>query len=596
MRCNVVRIPKSKTERFVSELTKECLVSRQSRLQRYLAYKNQFMLGAESAENAAIFNKTFAYIDDLESLLYSPVSLRFHIGEYDTPTPLETAKFRVASSHLHSQIRSSHLDTLISDAVQWSLVKGKAFIKMLWGPDGLSPHLIQPESMGVLQENRMRIDKDMEAFVHSTYITPYQFRRLIWGHPNREALEKKAKRYMRPPKGDDPSDENAMKQIIIGGLYPLQAAGNQSPSQVRGIVEWMQGASPELAPELVSQIMRLDELWVWNDEQNDWTTFQQIGDDMLIMGEDFHANALAYNPASGKTQEDLKGHHPFAEFCPNKIDNYFWGRSEILNVAFLQECINSRINGINNMLRLQENPPKRFRGVAGVNQNALAKLNKPGGHWNDANPNATVENLAPEISEALWASLHEYERMFDEMGGLPPIAKGRGEQGVRSQGHAETLVRMFSPRFKDRAMLVERDVEGCGGVALDLARAHCTDKMTAWVSPQDAGLEANREPNILRLPPINGQVPVDFRYSDLPEHVRVTVDSHSSSPAFAMESRALAFDLLKVGSMDAEQLVDHVDAPNPEELITGIERRAAQEAQFLQQHPELAMAGKKKKR
>ena len=545
-----MRVPSSKLEGFVAELTNECLISRQSRVNRYLAYKNIFLLGSDNPENAAIFNKTFTYIDDLESLLYSPVALRFHIGEYETPTVLETTKFRVASAKLHQQIRQSHLDTMISQATQWSLVKGKSFVITLWGSGGLSPHLVQPENMGVLQENRNKLDKDMEAFVHTTYITPYQFKRLIWNHPNKAALLKKAKRYMKPPKGDDPDEQHAMKQIIIGGLYPLQAAGTNAPNAARGIVDWMAGPSPELSPMLVSQIMRLDELWVWNDEQDDWTTFQQIGDDMLIMGEDFHTNAFAYNPISGKKVDDLIGHHPFNEFCPNRIDNYFWGRSEIVNVALLQEAINARINGINSMLRLQENPPKKFRGVAGVNQNVLAKLNKPGGHWNDSNSSADVANMAPEIPETLWASLHEYERMFDEMGGLPPIAKGRGESGVRSQGHAETLVRMFSPRFKDRALLVERDVEGIGGLVLDLFRAHVPEKMVAWVDPQSAGVEANKESNVFRLPPVAGQVPVEFSFADLPEDVRVTVDSHSSSPAFSMEARSLAFDLLKIGAME----------------------------------------------
>jgi hypothetical protein len=594
-----MRIPKRHIERFVAETTQDCLVSRQSRVNRYLAYKNMFLLGSENPEEAAIYNKTFAYLDDLESLLYSPVTLRFKLGEYDTPTPLDIAKFRVASSNLHKEIRQSHLDTTISEAVCWSLVKGKSFIKSLWGAKGLSPHLIQPENMGVLQENRNTLDSDMEAFVHVTYITPYQFKRLIWNHPNKETLLKKSKRYQRPPKGDDPSNENAMKQIIIGGLYPLQAAGSPSPNMQRGIVEWMAGPSPELAPELVQQIMRLDELWVWDDEQNDWATFQQVGDDMLIMGEDFITNAFAYNPLSKKKEPSLIGHHPFSEYCVNRVDNYFWGRSEIVNVALLQECINSRFNGINAMLRLQEDPPKKFRGVAGVNQNALAKLNRPGGHFADSNPNSDVQNMAPEISEALWASLHEYERMFDEMGGLPPIAKGRGESGVRSQGHAETLVRMFSPRFKDRALLVERCVETTGGLVLDLCRAHVADKMTAWIDPKEAGVEANLrdKDNVFRFAPVKGQVPVDYTFADLPDNIRVSVDSHSSSPAFSMESRSLVFDLLKIGALDAEQVVDRVDISDPEEIIAGIERRQAQQSQLMAQHPELIakQAGGKKK-
>ena len=39
---------------------------------------------------------------------------------YDTPTQLETTKFRVASSKLHQQIRQSSMDTMISEAVTWA--------------------------------------------------------------------------------------------------------------------------------------------------------------------------------------------------------------------------------------------------------------------------------------------------------------------------------------------------------------------------------------------------------------------------------------------------------------------------------------------
>jgi hypothetical protein len=156
------------------------------------------------------------------------------------------------------------------------------------------------------------------------------------------------------------------------------------------------------------------------------------------------------------------------------------------------------------------------------------------------------------------------------------------------------LVRMFSPRFKDRALLVERDVEAVGGLVLDLCKAHIEKKLTAWVPQNAGGLEVNTEPNVYRLPPVPGQVPVDFSYNDLPDDSRVTVDSHSSSPAFNMEARALAFDLLKIGAMDPEQLVEHVDAPNPEELIAGIERRAFAKEQMLKQNPELAAKMAKK--
>jgi len=294
---------------------------------------------------------------------------------------------------------------------------------------------------------------------------------------------------------------------------------------------------------------------------------------MLISGKYQIANAFALNADTGKEVAELAGHHPFHEFCANPIDGYFWGRSEIVNVALLQEAINARLNGINRMLRKQEDPPTKFIGSTGVNQNALARFNKPGGYWTDSNPNAKVERDSPTIPADLWHSLQEYERMFDEMGGLPPIAKGHGEAGVRSQGHAETLVRMFSPRFKDRALLVERSVEGLGGGMLDIARVHVGKKLLAWVPKEAAGAEAPTLEDPLLVPPVPGYVPVYYSFADLDDDARLTVDSHSSSPAFSAEAKALIFELFKIGAVSKEAVIDHTDAPDPEDLIAGIQRR-----------------------
>lgn len=591
-----MKIPKSKLEKFVRERIEQCQVSTTERINRGQIFKNYFLLGSENPEGAAIFNKIFCYIDDLESLLYSPVSLRFNISDPNMPNLLQQSKGRSAAAHLHTMTRKSNTDTMLSEAVSWSLVKGKSLVKMQFKRGEFSPDLIQPEMMGVFQENRTRLDEDMECFTHTTYITPYQFQRLIWNHPDKSELMKKAKRYTKPGKGGISDADQAMKQVIVGGLYPFQPQSSQTPNATRGIVDWMGGPSPILSPAVMANLLKLDELWVWDDERQDWATFQMIGDDMLVMGKYRILNAFAYNEESKLEVPDLKGHHPFVEFCPNRIDGYYWGRSEIVNVALLQEAITSRINGINGLLRRQEDPPQKFIGATGVNQNALARFRKPGGYWSDSNPQAKIETDAPTISSDLWESLHEYERMFDEMGGLPPIAKGHGEAGVRSQGHAETLVRMFSPRFKDRALLVERDVEACGGLMLDLAKAHVDKKLYAWLPEKYAGLEGTSpKDDPFVIPPAEGLVPVIFQYADLEDDMSLTVDAHSASPAFMADARALSFDLFKIGAMSAEDVVEHSDVSNPEALISGIERRAAEKAAYEAAHPEEAAKGKKKK-
>lgn len=570
-----MRIPPTDRKKFVREVANECLVSQQDRIQKGAFFQNYAQFGSDNSQSAAFYNKTFAYIDDLESLLYSPISLRFHIGDPDLPNVLQEAKGRAAATKLRNLARQSETDTMISAGVYWSLVKGKSFIKQGFKRAKFSPKLVQPEAMGVLYENHDRLDEDMEAFVHTTLITPYQFNRMIWDRPNRAELMKSAQNYIRSG-GAQLGETQAQKQVVVGGLYPFQPQGGSNPNTTRGIVDWMGGAQPQLAASAYASLMRLDEVWVWDDAHADWVTFQIIGDDMLLMGHLHEYNAFAYNPTSGMEIPDLKGQHPFTEFCPNPVDGYFWGRSEITNVALLQEAINSRINGINGLLRRQEDPSIKATGTS-VNQNALAKFKKPGGYWSDTNMTAKLEREVVEIGNDLWGSLHEYERMFDDMGGLPPIARGKGESGVRSGAHADTLVRMFSPRFKDRALLVERSVEALGGTMLDLAKVHIDKKLCAWVPEQFAGPE-KAEPNPLIVPPVQGQVAVNFRMADLDEDMSLTVDAHSASPAFAMEAKALVFDLFKIGAMSADQVVDHVDAPDPEGITSGIERRDAQKA------------------
>lgn len=573
-----MRIPSEKREQFVREIVEACLVSQSDRIQRGMYYKNYFLTGTDQPMYPAAYNRTFTYIDDLESTLYSPVSLKLHIGDPDLPNLLTEAKGRAAASRLRIHSRRSNTDSMTSSAVGWALIKGKTFIKQMWKGSGFKPDLIQPEAMGVLKENYGQLDEGMEAFTHSMLLTPFELKRLIWNAPRREETLKKlaASSLGQTYPLAEMTNE---KQVIVGGLYPFQPAGSPNPNNTRGIVDWMGGPSPTMSPAFINSLVRLDEAWIWDDERADWATFQIIGE-TLVFGKLQTVNALGYNTASKQENPDLKGRHPFCEFCPNPLEGYFWGRSEIVNVALLQEFINKRISGINRMLRKEEEPSTRFVGSTGVNQMTLSRYRAPGGYFADPSPNAKIEDTAMKVPADVWAALHEYERMFDSMAGKPPVAQGRGDQGVRGQGHAQTLLQMASPRFKDRALLVERDCEGMYSLMLDLARAHDPKKIIAWVPRAQAGDEALPD-NPLIIPPVAGQAAVPFTFANLDEDVVCTIDSHSASPIFAMEAKQLMFDYLKVGAASVEDLIEHTDSPDPDGMIAGAERRAAEKAQEI---------------
>ncbi len=69
-------------------------------------------------------------------------------------------------------------------------------------------------------------------------------------------------------------------------------------------------------------------------------------------------------------------------------------------------------------------------------------------------------------------------------------------------------------------------------------------------------------------------MPVWFSLADLDDDVTLTIDSHSSSPAFSAEARSLTFDLFKIGAMGAEEVLERSDVSDPEELTAGVQRRA----------------------
>ncbi len=584
-----MRIPKKNTGKFVREIVQQCMSSRSSRTNRGHVFDSYYSHGSSDPANPAMYNKIFSSLDDLESLLYSPVSMRFHIGDPDLPNVVNEAKGRAVSARLRQRFRQSNTDSLISQALNCGLVKGMGIVKLTWGDDGFRPVLVQPEDFGVLRENHNRLDPDMEGFNHSMLITPHQFRRLVAERPDAEELQKKAKRYMRDTRGER-MDARGSMPITSGTMFPLQMSG-QGLNQARGVVDWMATPTPDVSPEVEATMLEMDETWIWDDQRNDWATFQTIGDDMLIMGRYQIVSALSYDPESRINAPMLTGVHPYSTICPNPVPGYFWGLSEIARLMLLQEGINSRITGINSMLRKQEKPSTKFVGGSGVNQLALSRFNKPDGYYVDAAPTAKIEREAMTIPQDVWASLHEYERMFDEMMGLPPVAKGHGEKGVRSANHAEALVRMFSPRFKDRALLVERDVEALGALGLDLTRANDSKKLVAWVAEGAAGLEADPDLGKVLVPPAKGLVPVLFTAADLPDDVTLTIDAHSSSPAFAQDAKALIFDGLKTGMLSPTDAIERLDfGSDTDELIMGVTRREIAKAEAAKEAEQVKLA------
>jgi len=533
------------------------------------------MRGTASGPGVA-YNKCAEHTKTLSAHLFSPGDIRFTVTTNKSAAPQDRANCNVAGSVLSRDFRRRGGGLQFSQGVTWAIVKGKTILKEIWGHDGVEYHLIQPEMMGVLREDLDSLDQQ-EAFFHSTYLTPSAIKRLLVNNPRGDEILAQVRDNAKPEATDPTARDDYFKELIVGGLNPVSLTPVNNPAG--GIVHWQDGPQPQLPPTVKTGLIRLDELWVLDDERSDWSTIQLLGDETVLEGGIQRSNLTG-----------IEGEHPFREICPNPVPGYFWGRSEFADLYLCQDAISERMAGIQRMLRLQENPNHFFKGFAGNIDERMATFDKPGGWITEDNPTADIKSLAPDLPQDVFETLNALIQYFDDMAGMKNVSQGRGESGVRSQGHAETLVRMATPRLRNRALIVEHQLEAVGDLHLRLLQRHDATPYRAPVKPDKHG------PGLLRLVDADPAGDAEFILSQLPEDAQVEVDSHSASPAFSDENLQKAAELFKAGAIGPVDLIRLTHPPHEDSLIAAAEERAEMEAEMMKNHPELLQQKQGKKR
>lgn len=562
-----MHIPQKKLEDWARERIEECSISRATRANNGRFWNDYFYNG--SSNDPAIYNRCFSHIDRMASFLFSPADVRFMI-EYDVTMGKEYLdRAQTASRFLSREFHRSATDLTFGGGVQTSLIKGCALLKQNWSDEGLDPYIIQPESFGVLREDIGNLDRQ-EAFVHTTFLSPSQMWNNLYDHPDRKDIFAKVKKMAGDGKDIQNLDGSFMQQIVMGGIQPIGTSGT---STGRGSVASQSNPTVMMSPDVLQKLIQLDELWVWDDEREDYTTIQMIEREIISEGKYKRRNLCG-----------VKGENPFTKICPNEIDGYFWGRSELVPVRALQDILNDRIDEYDRMSALRANPPHTYIGFNGITDEINTSLQSPGGYITEATPNAKVEPMAPEMPSDIFSGINEIIQWMDDVGGFEAIMKGQGEPGVRAGVHADTLMKSAGNRIRDRALMVERQVGNAGDFAFKL------------LQNKEAKIFVTKPQNVLQKLMGKEQPGEEFLLSQMPEDYRVQVDSHSASPAFSQEARQMALELAKIGAIDAASVIELVHPPMADILIQRAQDKAEAQAKFLEAHPEAAMKSKSHKK
>lgn len=578
-----MRIPKNEKALipFVKDIISECAVSRSSRMTEYRKNRAIYYMGTTVPGQRVIYNRCYPHIHRLSAYLFSPADVRLGIKYENVYEASWFAKAERASKALTFEAHTSNIDDVFSEAVDWALIDGKSFVKLkalmkkgegaLEGQEvfsDLEGSVIQAKYMGVLREDIAELDRQ-EAFTYTTWITPSMLRIQLANHPNYKDIYERA---VAGTQGDTNTNQfqqsEFMKEVILS-----YGSGGNSAMTLQGTANTNTGNAPlfsgpiaTLDPEVISSLIKFEEVWIRDDERDDWTTIQFIAPDIIVEGKYQHRNLCG-----------VKGEQPFREVCANKTNGYFWGFSEFGIVGSLQENLNRRWDDVDRLIQLAVRAPKFGSGITGISEMERNALNSPGGWFTDAQPGSKIENLSPTIPPELFSYVGKLDEMFDEVAGFKPTLSGEGSAGVRSAAHADTLVRQSSPHLRDRALLIERQFAEVGDLAFKMMQA------------KDARMYKAKDGS-------------EFLLSQIPDDAKVEVDSHTSSPAFSEDTKQLALSLRKLGVIDDVDTI-RLTHPQDEDVLMEKAQAKAKAQEELQQEAKKAdpqgffqsLFGKKKK-
>jgi hypothetical protein len=345
-----MRIPTNHADRedFYLDIMEKCSVSMDTRKADYTSLRSYYLFGSSPEQPPASFNKIHPHIDQLTSFLYSAETTRFSISLGAAVPEEEQFKTPILTQALNDEWLNSNADQIFSLAMTWALVYNTTFIKLVYNR-GIVPYMIDPSSMGVLREDIPYTDRQ-EALLQVYYITKSELYARLYSHPQRESI---IKRVIASVKLSDDDMPNAVNRIVM----------SQSGSTIYGNVNLDLGGINRYAPQVAEDTIEMRELWVWNDDTQDYQVVTIASPDIILYD----------RPGESMF---LKGECPFVQLCPNPQYDYLWGQSECQKLVQLQEMRNQRMIEILDLLSKQVSPPTVYSGVSGIVDEKFMALNR----------------------------------------------------------------------------------------------------------------------------------------------------------------------------------------------------------------------------
>lgn len=518
-------------EMTYQDLVARCLTSRQDRIAEYDRLRSYLLFGCSTDSTPAVYNKIYPAIDQLTSFLFAAETTRFSIKLGAGAPKDELKKIPSVVQRLNDKWHDSNCDIVFGSCLPWALTYGTMIVKLVQRNRETHPFLIEPHNFGVLREEMPMLDRQ-EAFVHVFMTTRPQLERDLSEHPNKDSIM--ARLTARPR--DEGQLPAGVQRIITSSFYPTMQGNVTMPL-----------ASMDLyRPQTQEELVEMYELWVWNDDREDYQVVTLADPDIVI-----------YDRPCG-SEMFLAKEHPFTQICPEPTPDYFWGYSQVARLTQLQDQREHHMMQVKNLVDRNVDSPKAMTGTWGAVEEKSDAVQRLNALISSQDPMAKIQEFKPQVPTDLWASVDKIDQMFEEAISLNKLSRGEGDTGVRSKGQTDSLLRVGSSRPKKRALIVEDALERIATLYLKLDQAHDPEK----------------------LRDTDGK---EFISEQLTKDCMAQVDAHSASPVFMEDQQHLAIELFKLQVIDGEALLEILQPQNVQTLIEKYKTMAAAKAKAAEE-------------
>ena len=560
------------------DLTKQALaiidICRASQAQRSAAYRvyATWRETGRASGPLALANVLWSHLQRTASHLMSPGELRFEIDfENHYPKDIQE-RGAMAARALSREWERRNIDIMFGRGVFESLSYGACILKNQSRRSSLNhqidARLVQPWQFAVFNESENSLS-DQEAVLETAYLTePEVWRRVRnLDDPQKLFARIKASASTEAKAGMPTS---FMHQVLSTAVLDVSLQNATRP-QPGGVVQLTNDPNyATIGPTVAAQLYPFHELWLKDDERNnDWTTVQIFEPDILVAPRFKHCNLFAPHTL------------PYGLIQANEVTDYFWGRSEIVDLMMLQEWLTSHLDDIKRIVGNQADGFYAFPGNDGLTDEEYVR--RRGSGFMSMPPGSSAVDLTPKLPPEFIPLVDKIMWMMDRVSGFANILSGEGEPGVRAGVHADTLKRMASPHLRDRALLIERQCAERGDATLALMEAK--EAKVFWTKSDEDGVITESG---------------DFLLDNLPEDRRACVDSHSSSPIYHDDNANLISFGIRAGFITGESAIEDLPFQHKDKLLQRLrDKEKAQQAMIASLPPEdraKALAGGRRRR